>query len=151
MSITGCECPVAGYCERHKRRKAEHIHKLCSTDQRYFDMWERPQQTRPQAAKSNDLEAERIERLRGLWSELHGYDQAHWNQSDAKKWFAKWLRRVPSFGCKCRSHFLSLVQEFPPDFSSREGFYTWSVAVHNKVNERIGKPLWPYSTLSPDA
>lgn len=39
-NITGCVCPMAGYCERHKVTKNQTEHKLCATKQKYFDMWE---------------------------------------------------------------------------------------------------------------
>lgn len=39
--MTPCECPIAGFCERHKRMKGAHLHKLCSTNQKYYDHWEK--------------------------------------------------------------------------------------------------------------
>lgn len=36
-----CQCPNAGYCERHRVLKSEHWHKLCQHDQKYFDAWEK--------------------------------------------------------------------------------------------------------------
>lgn len=47
MIATPCECPVAGYCERHKRMKAGRLHELCRTDMRYFDMWDRQSMDNP--------------------------------------------------------------------------------------------------------
>jgi hypothetical protein len=38
--MTGCKCPVAGYCQRHKVSKATGWHKLCQTKPAYFDAWE---------------------------------------------------------------------------------------------------------------
>jgi hypothetical protein len=29
MSIIPCECPLAGWCERHKLNKNEYLHKIC--------------------------------------------------------------------------------------------------------------------------
>lgn len=37
---TGCECPLAGYCNRHEVNKSAHLHKLCQTSQTYFNKWE---------------------------------------------------------------------------------------------------------------
>jgi hypothetical protein len=37
---TPCECPLAGYCNRHGVTKHLHHHKLCQNHQGYFDMWE---------------------------------------------------------------------------------------------------------------
>ena len=40
-SKTGCECPLAGYCQKHGINKSAHFHKLCQNHQGYFDMWEK--------------------------------------------------------------------------------------------------------------
>lgn len=37
---TDCECPLAGYCNRHKVEKSNHLHKLCQNHTGYFEMWE---------------------------------------------------------------------------------------------------------------
>jgi len=38
---TPCECPLAGYCDRHGMKKNLHYHKLCQNHTGYFDMWEK--------------------------------------------------------------------------------------------------------------
>lgn len=38
---TPCECPVAGWCERHQQRKTPHIHHLCQTRKDYRRLWDR--------------------------------------------------------------------------------------------------------------
>ena len=37
---TPCECPLAGYCNRHGVEKSAHFHKLCQNHTGYFNMWE---------------------------------------------------------------------------------------------------------------
>lgn len=37
---TPCECPLAGFCERHGVQKSAHLHKLCQNHIGYFAMWE---------------------------------------------------------------------------------------------------------------
>ena len=37
---TKCECPMAGYCNRHKVEKSNHLHKLCQTHSGYFKLRE---------------------------------------------------------------------------------------------------------------
>lgn len=39
--MMNCECPIAGFCDRHRRLKATREHELCQTDPRYFGMWEK--------------------------------------------------------------------------------------------------------------
>lgn len=61
-AMSNCECPIAGYCERHKVTKTEHWHKLCQRDD-YFTAWEEgrgPGQSPP--AEVTDARRERIAR-----------------------------------------------------------------------------------------
>lgn len=37
---TPCECPLAGFCNRHGVEKSSHLHKLCQNHPGYFNMWE---------------------------------------------------------------------------------------------------------------
>lgn len=37
---TECECPLAGFCNRHGIKKNNHYHKLCQNHPGYFQMWE---------------------------------------------------------------------------------------------------------------
>ena len=53
-SKTGCECPLAGFCNRHNMQKTPHMHKLCQNHQGYFDKWEKcqgPGQDQSQCSK----------------------------------------------------------------------------------------------------
>lgn len=38
---TPCECPLAGYCNRHEVTKNGHLHRLCQTNIKYFNLWEK--------------------------------------------------------------------------------------------------------------
>lgn len=43
-----CECPLAGFCNRHGVNKTEAMHKLCQTKDEFFQAWEEcrgPRQT----------------------------------------------------------------------------------------------------------
>lgn len=35
LPIEPCSCPLAGWCERHQRKKTAHLHKLCQSDDRH--------------------------------------------------------------------------------------------------------------------
>lgn len=60
---TPCECPMAGYCQRHGVEKSTHLHKLCKNHIGYFSMWEEcrgPKQnpndcTRPSTVIQNSI------------------------------------------------------------------------------------------------
>lgn len=38
---TNCECPLAGFCDRHGVQKSAHYHKLCQNNPKYFNLWEK--------------------------------------------------------------------------------------------------------------
>ncbi|KAI5795080.1 ERV/ALR sulfhydryl oxidase domain-containing protein [Geopyxis carbonaria] len=49
---------------------------------------------------------------------------------------------------ECAAHFRLLLQEFPPQTSSRENAAQWGCHVHNRVNERLGKELFDCTKVS---
>ena len=72
------------------------------------------------------------------WKELHVRGLAPFPMDDEDKWFAAFLKGLP---CpKCRAHFCSFLETTPPDYSSREAFFEWTVTAHNFVNAANGKP-----------
>lgn len=38
--MTGCDCPMSGWCERHRVNKTPHLLHLCRTNDRYHQAWE---------------------------------------------------------------------------------------------------------------
>lgn len=42
----------------------------------------------------------------------------------------------------CARHFQGLLQKYPPQVSSRKTAALWGCHVHNKVNERLQKPIY---------
>lgn len=56
--ITQCECPVAGFCKRHGVHKSVHLHKLCQSHVKYFNLWEKcrgPNQNPNDCQKVSDV------------------------------------------------------------------------------------------------
>ena len=52
---TPCDCPLAGWCDRHKREKTPHLHKLCQTDERYRSKWDKEAPKQSAIAKAARL------------------------------------------------------------------------------------------------
>jgi hypothetical protein len=67
-----------------------------------------------------------------LWAALHTDPRGSW----------RLLRRVRAeLPCEtCVRHFDLFVRVFPPAFG--EGWFAWTVQLHNNVNVRLGRPLW---------
>lgn len=137
--MTPCECPVAGYCNRHRLRKNEHLHRLCSRDERYYAHWEKISQL-----------AERPQPMLGCqynhWMPLHNYAPKNWNSwnpMQARVWYRAWKRQIKNTGCGCAGNWKKEVAEIPVDFSSPKAFFEWSWKIHNAVNQRLGKSAQP--------
>jgi hypothetical protein len=73
------------------------------------------------------------------WRELHYRGLTDFPMDKEHEWFAAFCRGLP---CpQCREHFESFLRDHPPDFSSREAFFSWTVRAHNHVNRVLGAGL----------
>jgi hypothetical protein len=71
-----------------------------------------------------------------LWREIHAFDPS--GSADPRAWLCTVLARLPCG--ECSRHALDYTATHPPDFSSRDAWYAYSVTWHNAVNVRLGKP-----------
>jgi hypothetical protein len=74
-----------------------------------------------------------------FWGAFHLACLAAIDKEALKTFIESYQMVLPCFGC--RMHFSQLLAEYP--FPETDQF-RWSVDIHNKVNERIGKPLMTY-------
>jgi hypothetical protein len=84
------------------------------------------------------------------WIPLHQYPVQHWHSWDAQaatNWFSSWRSRIPNYGCACHKNFSDYCQSNPPDFSSAESFFQWTVEAHNFVSLNHVQPPKPTMTL----
>lgn len=84
-----------------------------------------------------------------MWAELHGYARRYPAQASAdtqraaRAWLATWARRVPdATTCRCQTKWGRLVSACPPPLSGRREFYWWTIAMHDAINQALGRPLW---------
>ncbi|TGZ76455.1 hypothetical protein EX30DRAFT_344891 [Ascodesmis nigricans] len=49
---------------------------------------------------------------------------------------------------ECAQHFQLLLEEFPPQTSSRDAASQWGCHVHNEVNKRLRKPMFDCNTVT---
>jgi hypothetical protein len=89
-----------------------------------------------------------------LWHQLHrtahALPDSPWSEQtrDAVRAFLQaWEQAVEdaSHGqCPCSSHWQALKAARPPDLTSRQAFYWWTVRIHDDVNARLNRPrLYP--------
>lgn len=93
--------------------------------------------------KHEPITDKRVGRYRELWRQLHSYHTLvkQWNVLEAMIWLERWEECLPP-NCPCREHWKEAKLAVPPDFSSPENFYQWTIQIHNYVNEQLGKPIW---------
>lgn len=84
--------------------------------------------------RSRDLQQRKEEKGRQLWRELHQH------QSCDYEWYQAWREQLVKSKCNCGSHFRELEKKQPLCFDSPQAFFESSIAMHNAVNDRLGKP-----------
>jgi ADP-heptose:LPS heptosyltransferase len=87
----------------------------------------------PAAASTSDWERKGPP----LWGELH-----QWALGEDATTNSAWLQTFEmKIGCNsCRSRWQQWIADNPPDFSSNQRLFFWTVAAHNAVNLSLGKP-----------
>jgi hypothetical protein len=80
-------------------------------------------------------ESSTLDFTRSLWKALHTYKYV--NETETKRWFDEWLKRVPCGECK--EHSKLILENNPMDFSNKKAFFESGVKFHNLVNDRLGK------------
>jgi Erv1 / Alr family len=74
-----------------------------------------------------------------LWADLHRWAlTADLNPGAPGQWLDRFAARVPCGDC--RRHWLEITAASPPALESHQALFAWTVARHNDVNRRLGKP-----------
>lgn len=77
------------------------------------------------------------------WSAIHSRyaSDGAWDEQQERQWYEdEWLPMIPSYGCSCKEEWKKLTEQYPIDFSTRENAFRSLWELHNKVNEKLGKP-----------
>lgn len=80
------------------------------------------------------------------WAELHYFAAAVYKSGTidsmaVRRWLVTFHR---SIGCEdCRNTWALEQALLPPALNTGQAFFEWTVAAHNSVNGRIGKPQFP--------
>ena len=67
-----------------------------------------------------------------LWKKLH-------LMSNNREAYEDWKRKLPCGPCK--AEWQRIEEKIPPDFSSLDLFFEWTVKGHNEINKKLGKPI----------
>ena len=79
-----------------------------------------------------------------LWEELHtrALLVGFLNPSDEKKFIKEWAEKIPSFGCPCKAFWNQWIKINPPNLTSKDKYFEWTVRAHNGVNVKLGRSVW---------
>jgi len=73
------------------------------------------------------------------------YELTSENRTGIKFFLEVFTRLVKENSATCKScvtEWEKLVQKHPFDVSTREGFYVWTIRMHDGVNKALGKPVF---------
>lgn len=70
-----------------------------------------------------------------IWDDLHRRALTH--EGDDSAWLRDFELQILG-GCVCRKQWREDLAAKPPDFAN---YFAWTVAAHNAVNARLGKPI----------
>jgi hypoxanthine phosphoribosyltransferase len=77
------------------------------------------------------------------WPPLHQYAIDHandWNEAEARAFYWEWCNAIPDYNCNCSINWALYTAANPPDFTSADAFFAWTVAAHNYVSTTHVKP-----------
>lgn len=85
-----------------------------------------------------------------LWTLLHGYAAVYpdapdyQRQQEAVFWLEVFQQMVAekSNKCPCRQEWSNILRLCPPPLHNGEEFHLWTLAAHDRVNRKLGKPLF---------
>lgn len=83
-----------------------------------------------------------------MWDSLHRFaatypeSPADGDAESAAAWLRDFARRFPE-DCPCLAEWEKALAICPPPLrTSRRDFFRWTLALHDRVNVILGKPIW---------
>lgn len=105
----------------------DHVSKIVPKIQNNPNVYNKPIVPRKPPVNSEQL---KNAQGRNSWKILHSYVGCD------PQWFRLWLLTLPK-DCPCNSKFKTLLNQYPPNFSSPENFWLWGHFIHNEVNAKL--------------
>lgn len=107
MTRTPCECPLAGWCERHGMEKRRRQHQLCQANLRYWNQWERGEGgavTRRTHGNSQNVTVQERRQASERRSRSRRYECVHRSEEKIRDVLcqecSRRMSRKPVFGCE---------------------------------------------------
>ena len=143
MTITKCECVLAGHCKRHNVSKTKHHVKLCQERPEFFEAWEQgngPGQKWSQSDKDarSNIDATRAmvngtlaEAGRKCWDALFS---GVFTLADLEAW----EKTIPKFGCNCTGFYKEWKATAQAEVVGNVIPFEWKYNLKKAVNEKLG-------------
>jgi len=87
---------------------------------------------------------------RALWELLHAFVRQYPLQptradvAGAEYFFRAFANAVKTTAgaCRCAQEWQAMIAAVPPPFHSGEDLFVWTLAAHDRINAKLGKPLF---------
>jgi hypothetical protein len=76
---------------------------------------------------------------REAWAWLH--KEAKERRLTRERLIKEFEPMIPKYGCSCLYEYQELLKQIPFRVSDQ---IAWAEDIHNAVNKKLSKPLWPY-------
>ena len=78
-----------------------------------------------------------------LWAELHKR-ALNFKGAQDRVYLMNFKNRIPrtTTGCRCKEFYVIWMRQNPPKFGENGEYFAWTVALHNAVNAKLGKPTY---------
>ena len=131
-----CECPLAGFCERHQINKGEKWHRLCQSSESYRAEWDRRaagngERRREQAANKAKAKHQLAKAGREAWRQL-------FLNVETLEDLQNWEYTIPRYGCKCKRFYDGWIKSNPVEIDSGRIAFRWKWSLKSAVNQHGG-------------
>lgn len=86
---------------------------------------------------TDGMAAEALNVYHAIWRQMHTRSRK-WRGGDDSAFLESIAKALPR-DCACGSNFARFRKSNPPDFTSAETYFAWTVHCHNEVNKLLGK------------
>lgn len=144
MTVTKCECTLAGHCNRHNVSKTKHLVKLCQERPEFWHAWENGRGPGQLWSQSDKDARSNVDATRAMIkTELADAGRKCWDALFSGVFtladLEAWEKTIPKFGCDCAGFYAGWKVSNPvtPDFTDEVDF-AWKYRLKKAVNEKLG-------------
>lgn len=134
--MSECECPLAGFCERHQINKGPRWHHLCQTRPNYREAWDRlaaGESVKRQATMERKARQSKrlIQKGRECWRRL-------FSEVETPEDLQDWEQTIPRYGCNCKRFYDEWIKANPPEINGGRVAFRWKWSLKSAVNRHLG-------------